>query len=67
VNEQQKSFDWKTDTQHTWQLDEKGKTDYDANNYDHHSGPVCSVCGYSFCFLCYWDRMHEIDKECEGE
>lgn len=34
---------------HVWALDKEGKPDGFAFDNDYHNGPVCTVCGYSFC------------------
>jgi hypothetical protein len=48
----------KNDNGHTWKLDKDGKVDEMAVDVDDedgnsHGGPLCSVCGYSYCAMCY--------------
>lgn len=37
---------------HLWRLDEKGEIDIFAMDYGYCNGPVCRVCGHSFCVHC---------------
>lgn len=38
---------------HLWIVDKEGKVREDLADYEHHSGPVCLVCGYSYCVYCH--------------
>jgi len=37
---------------HQWKLDEFGKIDTFAYEFENHNGPVCSLCGIWFCHHC---------------
>lgn len=37
---------------HRWRVDEDGVIDTFAMSIDFHNGPVCEVCGYSYCVHC---------------
>jgi predicted Fe-S protein YdhL (DUF1289 family) len=47
---------------HVWKLDERGWVDKYAMESDPHSGPVCVVCGYSYCTGC----QRGPDEDCPG-
>lgn len=38
--------------EHDWETDENGNIDEWAMSYEHHNGPACERCGYSFCMHC---------------
>lgn len=45
---------------HVWKLDENGDIDHfgvewDEDQWRGHNGPICTVCGYSFCHHCQAD------------
>lgn len=48
---------------HIWQLDEHGFVDDARWMNDFHNGPVCTVCGYHYCVLCFDVPL----KECPGK
>jgi hypothetical protein len=37
---------------HVWKLDEDGRVNEFAHEYEYHNGPVCVRCGYEFCHHC---------------
>ena len=46
---------------HLWKKDEFGEIDEFAYSVDYHNGPVCKVCGYSFCIHCH---PEQIESDC---
>lgn len=48
---------------HEFYTDKDGNRDDLRTEGDHHNGPVCRVCGESFCVHCSPER---VDEECAG-
>jgi hypothetical protein len=48
---------------HEFYTDEDGDRDDSRSEGSHHNGPVCRVCGESFCVHCSPER---VDEECAG-
>lgn len=48
---------------HEFYTDKDGDRDDSRAEGDHHNGPVCRVCGESFCVHCSPER---VDEECSG-
>ena len=57
-------------SEHTWQLDRKGKPDdfaYEYEDYDSiggHNGYRCVKCDYSFCMHCIEAQYETFESEC---
>jgi len=48
---------------HEWRRDKDGSIDIWGLEYEHHNGPVCVRCGYSFCHHCQTGPT----EDCKGD
>lgn len=49
---------WVETSKHEWEKDDDGSVDEFAFDWGYHNGPVCEICGFSFCEHCNpdsWD------------